>query len=221
MKLAYISAPTLAINYGTVIMQSFLRYLVLASIFYAPYSAAVVIDFEEIDNSLTNVFSDPSLDSQGFNFTISNAGPAALLHWAANSPYNADPGGVTYTHNFRGMITTLTTIGGGAFDLTSIDFGDVLNDPNPMRINVMGYYQGGGSITSVIMLDSLIGLETFNFNWSNLSSVTWTKPNGWLQLDNVVVNESEFGRVPEPATLALTSLGLLGMGYRRKQQKAA
>ena len=153
---------------------------------FAGVANALVIDFEEINNP-NHVYSGNSLDSQGFNFFNTAASPAyAILHWGKTSTYNADQDGVTYSHNFSNTVSTLTKIGGGIFDLTSIDFGDVYNHGSAQNLLVTGYYQAGGSTQSAITTDALSGLETFTFGWAGLSSATWTETSGsYLQLDNV------------------------------------
>ena len=175
---------------------------------------AAIIDFEEIDNS-SQAFSGSSLDSQGFNFSNTGGGSGAILHWAQSSTFNADPGGVTYSHNYSSSLTTFTEIGGGLFDLSSIDFGDVYNTGVSQTILVSGFFGGGGSSDLSFVTDTLAGLETFSMNWTGLTSVTWTETTGsFLQLDNVVVNES----VPEPSVIALFGLGLLGLSFARRRK---
>lgn len=161
-----------------------------------------------------------SLDTQGYNFANDcNDFASCILHWGTTSPKNADPGGATYSHNYNNTITTLTKIGGGAFDLTSIDFGNVFDDdPYAQSMQIIGTYMAGGTVVSNITTDALSGLETFLFNWTALSQVTWTETSGrFLQLDNVVVNGGA-PQLPEPAPLALLGLGLLGLGLVRRRK---
>ena len=179
---------------------------------------AVIIDFEEIDNTGGNAFSGSSLDTQGFNLSNSAGSAYAILHWGLGDSFNADVDGVTYSHNYGGSTSTLTQLGGGAFDLNSIDFGNVYNNrPYAQEFEVNGFYEAGGGISTTLTSDEFAGLETFTFNWEGLSSVTWTEISGtWLQLDNIVLNAS----VPEPSTLALFGLGLLGLSLSRKKKAA-
>lgn len=168
---------------------------------------AAVIDFEEIDNTGT-VTSGNSLDTQGYNISNDCAlTTACILHWSSGHSFNADPGGVTYSHNYRFNTATLTSLDGGSFDLDSIDLGDVTNSGISQTFHFVAFLALGGSIVADVTTDALAGLQTFDFNWLDVTSVTWTETSGGnLQLDNIVVNKTE--KAP-PATPSITSLGLL------------
>ena len=167
---------------------------------------AAIIDFEEIDNT-SKVTTGPSLDTQGFNLFNSSAGIGSILHWESSSPYNADPSGVTFSHNYSSTTTTLTQLNGGAFNLFSIDFGDVFNSGVSQNISINAVTNSGSLLSTVVSTDSIIGLETFNLNWSNVLSASWTETSGsYLQLDNISVSA-----VPVPAAVWLFGSGLIGL----------
>ena len=195
--------------------------MVVLSLLGLPLTAsAVVIDFDSIDNTSGNRFSGSSLNTDGFNFSNSRGYGSAILHWYRGSSYNADSDGATYSHNYSGTVTTVTKIGGGSFDLASLDIGNVYNSrPYSQRFSFWATVAGGGSYNMSFISDSLAGLQTVMLNWSNLTSFSFRESSGsWLQADNFVIDENV--SVPEPSTLALLTLGLLGLGVARRRVSA-
>ena len=78
----------------------------------------------------------------------------------------------------------------------------------------------GALLSDTITLDGLVGLETFDFNWGSLASVSWTNvdPSQALQLDNISVSTTV---VPVPAAVWLFGSGLLGLvGVARRAPRA-
>lgn len=197
-----------------------LKFVLISTVLLAAASAqALVIDFEAIDNSGSgHVFSGNSLDTQGFNLSNDcSYSSNCILHWGSSNAYNADANGVTYSHNYTGSTTTLTQSSGDFFDLFSIDFGNVYDTNSYVQeILVTGYFNTG-DISSTVITDSLSGLETFTFDWTGLNSVTWTETTGtFLQLDNIVLNNAGTS-VPEPSSIILLVLGLVGLNFLRKK----
>lgn len=178
-------------------------------------AALINLDFEEINNTNLAV-SGRSLDTQGFNLNNDFNNSSSILHWARTSSYNADPDGVTFTHGFTGTTTTLTQLNGGTFDLFSIDFGDVYNTGVSQNISINAVTNSGSLLSTVVSTDSIIGLETFILNWSNILSASWTETSGsYLQLDNISVSS-----VPVPAAVWLFGTGLVGLIGVARRKKA-
>jgi hypothetical protein len=113
----------------------------------------------------------------------------------------------------------MTQVGGGVFNLISVDFSEFINLNTANLIRVRG--SGGEDIN--VNLDNIADgagqlddFQTEVFNWSDLNWVRFnargTAGESWWAFDNIVVS------VPEPATLGILGLSLLGLGLsgRRK-----
>lgn len=117
-------------------------------------------------------------------------------------------------------VTTLTQVGPGAFNLTSIDLAE-LNGNNVANVTFVGNYQAGGTTTQTFTLDgAAFAAQTFAFNssWTGLSSVTWTQVDPYHQFDNIVVGSLPTANaggpytVAEGASLALSAAASTGDG---------
>lgn len=195
------------------------------SLTVAANSNALVIDFEEIPNPGTEiVYSGYSLDTQGFNFLNSKADSDSILHWGAESIYNADPKGVTYSHNYLWTITTVTEINGNLFDLTSLDIGNIYNNrPHVQAFHFTGMTGGGTFLSRDFTSDGLSGLETVTLNWLGLQYFTFTEgaDSGFLQADNFVISQGTGpgGPIPEPNTMLLFGASLAGLAGVSRRKK--
>jgi PEP-CTERM motif-containing protein len=154
--------------------------------------------------------------------------------WGSAWPYSADAGGATLGSNYGWTTTTFSRVGGGLFDLQSIDLADFFD-------NALGQ-QGGdvrltfndadGSTSQTVTIDDLPGLQTFTFNRSNLLSASYepvTTFGPLIQVDNILVDTNDArtslavpeSAVPEPATWAMMLLGfgLVGGALRSAKRK--
>ncbi len=119
-------------------------------------------------------------------------------------------------NNTPGGTTQLSKIGGGTFDLFSIDLAKI--DGTSFG-NVTFTRDGGHSQTFVS--SGLSTPETFLFDsgFVGASSVSWTQPLSSLefhQFDNININNN-ISSVPIPAAAFMFAPALLGfLGLRRK-----
>lgn len=137
------------------------------------------------------------------------------------------------SHNLlsQGATFRFSKVGGAAFTLTSFDGAEAhmgLSQLWARQIHVVGNLVGGGTVVSDFALDFLndgpgagVDFQTFGLGsaFSNLSSVVFSGvggSNNWFTLDNVGFGTAQApaqqgGNVPEPGSLLLTALALLGV----------
>ena len=149
----------------------------------------------------------------------------AQMSYGAGS---ADPSPTSSTLNSTaGTTTTLTKIGGGVFNLLSIDFAQAPVTFAPTPFDMTFNYVGGTSATfSYALSNATSDLVTFAFGQNNLLSVSWIPTHSpWhLQFDNITVTGQSAAVTPIPAALPLflSGLGFLGFGaWRRRGTTAA
>ena len=199
-------------------MRRNLALAIAAAALLAPVSAqAQVVTFDEYTH--TGYFDEEHpLTSGGLTLTNSYNTSDALGIWGANTSFNADADGATVLVNYGYTTTTVVSTDSSLFDLLSIDLADVYNNGNGGDV-LFSFITGSGTTNQTITVDNLVGLQTFAFNMTGLSSFTFTPINtegGWLQLDNITIGSA----VPEPSTWAmmLMGFGAVGLAMRRRRR---
>jgi len=135
-------------------------------------------------------------------------GPTNLAYvWDGTSPNsNTTPNLIFALGDSDTM--TITKTGGGAFDLSSIDF-------------AISWFSAEVSDTIFINgspLGITSSLTTYGLNLVGVNSVTisgLSSDTGYWLADNIVYNAAT--TVPEPSSLALAALAFSAMAYRRRR----
>lgn len=199
---------------------------------------AVVLTFDEIPATETIA---TSVDSGGYHFTSDHMHTYGCGHWdlvASN--------GTTHLgyESGRGAPITMTRQDGGTFSLLSLDASEFYpNDggdrPNAEFLRIVGTWLDGATATLDLVLDGILAdgtggvvdFEHFTLPalFTNVSSIVFSGlrfegRDGGVAIDNLdveiggVVTPPDSTHVPEPGTLALLGMGLLGMGAARRRK---
>ena len=186
----------------------------------APTGSAVaaVIDFQALEHATAGQQVVPGTGKfyaeNGYEFASSAPvhnfatwGTLSANYLGSTALWNGDGTGVT-------GVTTLTRTGGGAFDLQSIDIGELtVSGPGVATVNFVGALFGGGTVSQSFTSDGVratgSGFETVLFaGFTDVVSVSWLQVSPFIQFDNVTVASAS---IPEPAAALVLALAFLGL----------
>ena len=193
-------------------MKKFAQLLATVSITLAAACAQAVpmlIDFQGVAPARDQFAVGNNYQENGYQLhNGANSSDAAIIGQVSQNTSGSD----YYTWNSQSSNQVfLTNIGGFNFSLDSLDVGSK-SGRSTANFDIIGNYASGGSITyDVRNANAFTPLILTGFN--ALSSVQFEYISGdFGAIDNLAVN------VPEPGSIALLSLGLLGLGAMRRRK---
>lgn len=190
--------------------------LVALAFFSATTTQAQTIDFEALRvDGTSDTFMGPTYTEDGFTLTTSGSSG----YGSANNASVRYAGSTSLFDNGVNGMSTLTRIGGGAFNVTSIDLVSLngLGGNTSGTATFTGFFSGGGSITQsftygTVDLANHTGFQTFFFNgFTNITSLQFQQTSPFFQFDNIVLN-GNITAMPEPATMLLLIISMVGIG---------
>ncbi|HEY8099279.1 MAG TPA: PEP-CTERM sorting domain-containing protein [Burkholderiaceae bacterium] len=192
------------------------RIVLLLAIFASNVSQATVIDFEG-QSAFANT-NGSFFDIGGYRFTLTDVN-SGFLDVTNQTGLIDDNSTKLFSANHA--ILTLSRADGGLFDLLSFDIaGSWTQSPNRWASSVDVTSSAG--TTSAVLAGQPAAYQTITPGFMGVSSVAFT-PNGHIggspydfefDLDNINVQSS----VPEPASLALLAIGLIGFAFVRQRK---
>jgi hypothetical protein len=176
-------------------------------------AAATLVTFD--DTVAAGSFISPALPylEQGFQLRNGTTG-------SANALLDADFLGLGRASDYFGWNANsefvLESASGAAFELMSMDLASLYSNTDALSFVVLGTLAGGGNVFLAGTLSNF-ATQAFDASWTNLASVTvWAAdPSVSGAVDNINVR-----LLPEPTSLALAGLALLGLGALRRRSAA-
>jgi hypothetical protein len=173
---------------------------------------AAIIDFQQLEHvDVLTVDHGFQYVEDGFQLEKVNTDYNFSTYGTLESRYT---GSTALFNNTGGSSTELTKVGGGAFDLLSIDLAKLSSKTGA---NVTFTANTGYSQFFTLVRTDYVA-ETFNFDseFLGVTSVTWSQASPFHQFDNIVVSA-----IPVPAAVWLFSSGLLGLiGVAKRKARA-
>ena len=201
--------------------------VLIASSLFALSANATVVDFQDVPSGTCAFNTTGTLTSQGFDFTGNPIDSALFVCDPGANQHNTTAALINANSQ---SILTMSQNGGGVFSLESFFAGGRTEDFAPdlavtmysvaTGIDILGNLFGGGTVSYSVVLDSIAPYDWSQYflpaSFNNLTSVVFTAqgsgPTPEFLIDDINVS------VPEPASIALLGIGLVGVGFSRRKR---
>ncbi len=181
-------------------------------------ASPVTLDFEGVVSDLNAIAGSP-FTTQGFTFSSTAGSYSAVVYGKDTTAHSNGSAGYAFCSIDSpncGPGTAITLAGVSPFSLYRLDLSNGLVGDVAGRVDLVGYLQGGGTVTASLVTGDAWTTEALT-GFTNLESLDITGYASYgMLMDNLVLEAPN--AVPEPGTLALLGLGLAGMAVVRRRR---